>query len=223
MSDKLSNSVLLRQIIPKVKSTIDPPPKEKEVCSIRQIRPAELVAAYKEEKKQLIPSIKPKPEQIEPQEQSNINDELIEKLERLRARAEFDTILKGSKLGLSAYQKPKGGIPKKDLSKELQRFIDRTEAFMNKKPQECNAFGIVHYDKFSRKINFYSPTDTAHTKVLGSVDVTKFPSTVLVDKTLNITSNNAIANSTVTNSLQTLDNLIPRITVYEEILKIDKK
>jgi hypothetical protein len=81
----------------------------------------------------------------------------------------------------------------------------------------------VHYDKFSRKINFYSPTDTAHTKVLGSVDVTKFPNTVIVDKTLNITSNNAIANSTVTNSLQTLDNLIPRITVYEEILKIDKK
>jgi hypothetical protein len=62
MNDKLSNSVLLRQIIPKVKSTIDPPPKEKEVCSIRQIRPAELVAAYKEEKKQLIPSIKHKPE-----------------------------------------------------------------------------------------------------------------------------------------------------------------
>ena len=198
MNDKLSNSVLLRQIIPKVKSTIDQPPKEKQVCSIRQIRPAELVAVYKE-----------------PQEQSNTNDQLIEKLERLKARAKFDTILKGSKLGLSAYQKPKGGIPKKDLSKELQRFIDRTEAFMNKKPQD--------YDKFSRKINFYSPTDTAHTKVLGSVDVTKFPNTVIVDKTLNITSNNAIANSTVTNSLQTLDNLIPRITVYEEILKIDKK
>ena len=66
MNDKLSNSVLLRQIIPKVKSTIDPPPKEKEVCSIRQIRPAELVAVYKEETNQVKPSIKPNPEPKEP-------------------------------------------------------------------------------------------------------------------------------------------------------------
>lgn len=118
MNGRLSNSALLRQIIPKIKSTIDGPPQEQEVCLIRKIQPVELVASEKVIKPIERPVINPNIEE-EKELESKITQDLLDKINRLKELSEFDNIVKGSKLGLTAYQKPSTGIPYKDLSKDL--------------------------------------------------------------------------------------------------------
>lgn len=222
MEGRLSNSALLRQIIPKVKPSIDGPAEEKEVCSIRTIQPVELIAAEQLSKKTNLPM--PQLKKEEPKEkESKITNELIDKLNKLKESSEFDNIVKGAKLGLTAYQKPRGGIPKSDLSLELRQFINNTEVFINRPSLESLCFGQVEYNQAERKINFYSPLDTEKTKVLGFIDVKKFPGAANVDKILSFNSNNAIANSTITQKLQDIKDLIPVITVSNETLNIENE
>lgn len=224
MEGRLSNSVLLRQIIPKVKETPDGPKEIKSLCSTRTIQPVELIA---KEQKSILTRFDIQPKQKEQTEQkpkeSVITDELIERLNKLKQASEFGNILKGSKLGLTAYQKPSDGIPVKDLSSDLRTLISRTEIFLNTPKDNSLAYGHVRYNQITKQINFYSVDDNALTKVIGSIDVTKFPNSVTVDKNLNINSNNAITNSTVTQQLQIIKNTIPEITAEGETLKIEKR
>lgn len=220
MDGRLSSSVLLRQIIPKVKATVDVQKTEGPVCSIRNIAPVELIASeiIKEKK---IPIPKPSKDKEIEQQESKINQSLINRLDELKELEEFNTIIKGAKLGLTAYQKPKTGIPKSDLSKDIQVLLDKIGIYVNNPPINSLAFGQVTYDKATRRMNFYSAFDLKKTTILGSVELPKIPKLV-VDKVLSVSSNNAIANSTVTNSLHILEAKIPDITVYNETLNIEK-
>lgn len=223
MNGRLSNSALLRQIIPKVKATIDGPKQEPEVCSIRTIQPVELIAPEKLLDKITLPMPPLKPIEDPKEKESKITNELIDKLNKLKEASEFGNIVKGSKLGLTAYQKPKGGIPLVDLSSELQSFINNTKAFINKPSLIPLCFGQVQYNSTTRRVNFYSPLDKEKQNVLGYIDVSKFPSGGTVDRVLNISSNNAIANSTVTKNFQIIRDMIPDITVSNETLNIEKE
>lgn len=223
MNGRLSNSVLLRQIIPKVKATIDGPKQEEEVCSVRTIQPVELIASEQFSNATSLPIPELKPLEDPKQKESKITNELIDKLNKLKESSEFGNIVKGSKLGLTSYQKPKEGIPFTDLSKELQVFINNTTKFINKPSMEHLCYGQVQYNQLTKRINFYSPTDKNKQNVLGYIDVTKFPSGGKVDRALNISSYNAIANSTVTKSLQIIKDMIPDITVSNETLNIEKE
>lgn len=222
MEGRLSNSVLLRQIIPKVKPSIDGPTTIKEVCSTRVIQPVELIATQQQSKNLNLPMPEIKKKE-EPKEESKITKELIDKLNKLKESSEFGNIVKGSSLGLTAYQKPKGGIPLKDLSRDLQIFINRTNAFINK-PSDANiCYGQVEYNQVTKKINFYSPFDKEHKNIIGQIDAMKFPTGGVIDKVLDLTSNNAIANSTVTKTFNIVKGMIPDITVSNETLNIEKE
>lgn len=205
MNGRLSNSVLLHQIIPQVKSSIDTNEEETPVCMTRIVQPAELIA------------IEPK----QTEKKSKINQDLLDKLNKLRETAEFDTIINGSKLGLSAYQKPLNGIPVKDLSRELQIFIQNVEEFINKPDPTPLCFGQVRYDPITKRFNFYSPEDYSLQNILGTIDLNKISPNIVVDQVLDSKSFHAISNSAVAKSIQQLRTLIPKITVIGEILNIE--
>lgn len=101
---------------------------------------------------------------------SKITEELIAKLIKLKQVSEFKNVLEGAKRGLTAYQKPEGGIPMSDLARDLQELITRLESLT----QDSTDFGQVTYDSSTKRINFYSANDINLENVLGSLDVTKF-------------------------------------------------
>lgn len=204
MEGRLSNSALLRQIIPKVNnSSGQKEPIQK--CSTRKVSSIELVSTLKETK-----------------QESLITKELLEKLNKIKESSEYANILKGSRLGLSAYQKPSSGIPLSDLSKDLKTLLEKAEKLIKDNSVKQRDFGQVTFNEITRKINFYAADDTNRTKVLGSLDVTKFSPNLIVDKTLNLYSTRAIANSVVTENLEQLKDRIPNINVYDETLNIRK-
>lgn len=222
MNGRLSNSALLREIIPKVKDSIDGPKEIKKPCTARSIQPVELIAV-KPTKVQKIS--KPKIQQVEKEkEEEKRNDILIDKLDKLRDTSEFDNIVKGAKLGLTSYQKPNDGIPEKDLSKDLQEFIYNTKTFIhiteNKKSLD---FGQVSYDRIKNRISFYATDDVEKVNELGVVQLPRSMGNLSIDKFLNVNSDNAIANSTVTKNLEIIRDLIPDIKVQNETLKINEE
>lgn len=101
---------------------------------------------------------------------SKITEELIKKLIKLKEISEFKNVLEGARLGLTAYQKPEGGIPITDLSVELQKLISIIDSLTD----DSTDFGQVVYDSQTKRINFYSANDRNLSHVLGSLDVTKF-------------------------------------------------
>lgn len=101
---------------------------------------------------------------------SKITEELIKKLIKLKEISEFKNVLEGARLGLTAYQKPEGGIPITDLSVELQKLISIIDSLTD----DSTDFGQVVYDSQTKRINFYSANDRNLSHILGSLDVTKF-------------------------------------------------
>lgn len=87
---------------------------------------------------------------------------------------EYNNIIRGSELGLTAYQKPSRGIPKSDLSLELQALLTALENSPSG-TVTSQAFGIVRYNKVTHKIHFYAPNDTKCTRILGTIDVDDLP------------------------------------------------
>ena len=207
MNGRLSNSELLKQIIPQTMKKGSTCPKKNTLCTTRTVQPIELISKKKSTNKQ----------------ESKVNQGLLEKIQELKASAEFDNIVKGSRLGLKAYQKPSTGIPLNDLSDELKAFVQLTRNYMNRPEKKINAFGKVQFNKDTKVINFYSEDDTNMSVVLGSVDLTDLQANVQADIKINSSSTNAVANSAVAKSLKTLQDMIPKITVSEETLKINNK
>lgn len=106
---------------------------------------------------------------------SKITEELIAKLIKLKQVSEFKNVLEGAKRGLTAYQKPEGGIPMSDLSRDLQEIIAQIDLLL----EDSTDFGQVTYDPSEKKIKFYSANDINLERVLGSIDVTKFQGTLV--------------------------------------------
>lgn len=205
MNGRLSNSELLKQIIPQTMKRGGMCPKKNTLCTTRTVQPIELISKKKSTDKQ----------------ESKVNQGLLEKIQELKASTEFDNIVKGSRLGLKAYQKPSTGIPLNDLSDELKVFVQLTRNYMSRPEKKINAFGKVQFDKDTKVINFYSEDDTNMSVVLGSVDLTDLQADVRADIKINSSSTNAVANSAVAKSLKILQDMIPKITVSEETLKIN--
>lgn len=204
MNGRLSSSVLLKQIIPKTNiSTVQKESNQK--CQIRKIQPAELVLIQKENKAE-----------------SLLTEELLEKIKKIKESSEYANILKGAKLGLSAYQKPSSGIPLSDLSKEIKLLLAKTEQLINDNSEKTIDFGKVTYNEITKKINFYAANDVNLSKVLGSLDTTKFTPSSVVDKALNLYSTHAISNSAVTQRFKQLESEIPNINIFDETLNIEK-
>lgn len=207
MTGRLSNSELLKQIIPQTMKKGSMCPKKSTLCATRTVQPIELISKKKSTNKQ----------------ESKVNQGLLEKIQELKASAEFDNIVKGSRLGLKAYQKPSTGIPLNDLSDELKTFVQLTRNYISRPEKKINAFGKVQFNKDTKVINFYSEDDTNMSVVLGSVDLTDLQANVQADIKINSLSTNAVANSAVAKSLKILQDMIPKITVSEETLKINNK
>lgn len=204
MNGRLSSSVLLKQIIPKTNtSTVQKESNQK--CQIRKIQPAELVLIQKENKAE-----------------SLLTEELLEKIKKIKESSEYANILKGAKLGLSAYQKPSSGIPLSDLSKEIKLLLAKTEQLINDNSEKTIDFGKVTYNEITKKINFYAANDVNLSKVLGSLDTTKFTTSSVIDKALNLYSTHAISNSAVTQRFKELESEIPNINIFDETLNIEK-
>lgn len=204
MNGRLSSSVLLKQIIPKTNtSTVQKESNQK--CQIRKIQPAELVLIQKENKAE-----------------SLLTEELLEKIKKIKESSEYANILKGAKLGLSAYQKPSSGIPLSDLSKEIKLLLAKTEQLINDNSEKTIDFGKVTYNEITKKINFYAANDVNLSKVLGSLDTTKFTPSSVIDKALNLYSTHAISNSAVTQRFKELEGEIPNINIFDETLNIEK-
>lgn len=204
MNGRLSSSVLLKQIIPKTNtSTVQKESNQK--CQIRKIQPAELVLIQKENKAE-----------------SLLTEELLEKIKKIKESSEYANILKGAKLGLSAYQKPSSGIPLSDLSKEIKLLLAKTEQLINDNSEKTIDFGKVTYNEITKKINFYAANDVNLSKVLGSLDTTKFTPSSVIDKTLNLYSTHAISNSAVTQRFKELESKTPNINIFDETLNIEK-
>ena len=151
-------------------------------------------------------------------QESETTKELRERVAKLKETEEFDKIKTGASLGLTAYQKPKLGIPIKDLSSDLQSFIRLTEETL----KQSKHFGKVAYDRLTNRINFYTYDDVNLKNILGFIDVTNLSSKLYIDKILDITSDNAIANSSVAEAIQNIKTLIPNIFIQEETLTIHK-
>lgn len=204
MNGRLSSSVLLKQIIPKTNtSTVQKESNQK--CQIRKIQPAELVLIQKENKAE-----------------SLLTEELLEKIKKIKESSEYANILKGAKLGLSAYQKPSSGIPLSDLSKEIKLLLAKTEQLINDNSEKTIDFGKVTYNEITKKINFYAANDVNLSKVLGSLDTTKFTPSSVIDKALNLYSTHAISNSAVTQRFKELESKTPNINIFDETLNIEK-
>lgn len=197
---RLSDLDLLREIIPQVEKTTTPKSKKDE-CRTRSVKSTELIQKEEDSK-----------------QESENTKELRERVAKLKETEEFDKIKTGASLGLTAYQKPKLGIPIKDLSSDLQSFIRLTEATL----KQSKHFGKVAYDRLTSRINFYAYDDVNLENVLGFIDTTNLSSKLYIDKILDITSDNAIANSSVAEAIQNIKTLIPNIFIQEETLTIHK-
>lgn len=120
-----------------------------DICTIREVKPVELI------------------------KQSKVPEEYIDNLAKLKESTEYNILLKGSKKGLTAYQKPKDGIPSTDLSLELQKLLSELQIRSTAPPQKT--FGQVEYDKVTQRLKFYAADDVELLHPLAIIDVTKFP------------------------------------------------
>lgn len=196
MNGRLSNSELLRQIIPQT-ITQNIVPKNKSLCSIRNIQPSELLAQAKTD------------------QEEKTRQNLLDKIEKLKQSAEFDNVIRGSRLGLSAYQKPATGIPINDLSQELKTFITKVQSFINQPQKPLVFFGKAKFDKKSKKLNFYTNEDSA--EILDSVDLSSLSGSTNISSSVKT----SIIESAVARSIQIVEGIMPTFTVNEETLKIE--
>ena len=88
---------------------------------------------------------------------------------------EFQEILKGANLGLTAYQKPTTGIPLRDLHTSIQNSLSQLNKLAEqfKSQYQDKTFGQVKYNTKTGRISFYSPNDINCTVELGGIDVPK--------------------------------------------------
>lgn len=121
------------------------------ICSIRNVNPSELI------------------------KQDKVPEEYISNLEKLKQSSQYNILLEGARLGLTAYQKPKEGIPTEDLSLELQEFLSNIWAEISAPSSDSRAFGQVRYDKVKNLLLFYSADDVELQQPIGIVDISKFP------------------------------------------------
>lgn len=80
--------------------------KENASCVTRLVQPTEL---------------------LRPQEDAEVTKQLLEKLKTVKKESQYEDILKGSRLGLTAYQKPEFGIPKSDLDLSILQILAKAE------------------------------------------------------------------------------------------------
>lgn len=92
--------------------------------------------------------------------------ELLDKIGGLKSLKEYESIIEGAKAGMTAYQKPQGGIPLTDLSKDLQVFVLNVtsviDAIQNGLSQDC---GIV-----DTQLNINSNNAIANSEVTRNFD-----------------------------------------------------
>lgn len=98
--------------------------QEQNSCHTRSVSTSELIAKIQEQKEKSCDTRKVNPLELvrkeEKQEQESTSEAIKQKLLELKKSIEYNKLLEGSALGLTAYQKPASGIPFSDLSSDTQ-------------------------------------------------------------------------------------------------------